>query len=67
MTLLMRDQENFEQGLKQGIKQGIEEGEALLIALLRKLTEEKRFDDITKIQENENYRQELYKEYHIID
>ena len=63
MTLLMRDQENLEKGREEGIAIG----EDLLLTLIRKLTEDKRFDDITKIQESDQYRQKLYREYHIIN
>lgn len=54
MTLLMRDQEHEKKG------------EDKMLALIEKLVDEKRFDDIGKIKENKQYRQELFKEYHII-
>lgn len=58
MTLLMRDQENE--------KKGIKKGEERMLTLIEQLIGDKRFDDISEIKENEEYRQKLYKEYHII-
>ena len=63
MTLLMRDQENLEKGREEGRA----EGEILMLTLIEKLIEEKRLDDIAKIRENKQYRQKLYREYHIIN
>ena len=41
MTLLMRDQENFEKGFEQGFKQGFEQGfEQGLIDSLRRMIRE---------------------------
>lgn len=54
MTLLMRDQEN------------VEKGEELMLALMQKLVEDKRFSEIEKIKNDKNYRLILYREYHII-
>lgn len=62
MTLLMRDQENIE----KGIKQGIEQGENQYAKLTQKLLQEKRYDAIGRISEDKGYRQELYREYHIL-
>lgn len=58
MTLLMRDKANE--------KKGIERGEEMMLALIQRLVEDKRFDEITKIKDDKEYRQELYEEYHII-
>ena len=66
MTLLMRDQENIEKGIKQGIEQGIEQGENQYAKLTQKLLQEKRYDAIGRISEDKGYRQELYREYHIL-
>lgn len=57
MTLLMRDQENQEIGEKHG--------EEKMLLLIEKLIEEKKFDDISTIKENIEYRQELYSKYQI--
>ena len=61
MTLLMRDQENQEIGEEIGEKRGEEK----MLLLIEKLIEEKRFDDISRIKENIEYRQELYSKYQI--
>lgn len=57
MTLLMRDQENIEKG--QSV------GEEMMLMLIQKLVDNNRFDDISKIRDNKEYRQKLYKEYNI--
>ena len=57
MTLLMRDQENIEKGKSVG--------EEMMLMLIQKLVDNNRFDDITKIKNNKEYRQRLYKEYGI--
>lgn len=61
MTLLMRDQENIEKGMEKG--QSI--GEEMMLMLVQKLVDNKRFDDISKMKENKEYRQKLYREYNI--
>ena len=61
MTLLMRDQENREIGEERGINRG----EERMLMLIKKLIEEKRFDDIPEIREDKTYRQKLYLEYNI--
>ena len=58
MTLLMRDQENLEKG--------IEQGENRYALLTQKLLQEKRYDAIGRIGVDKGYRQELYREYHIL-
>lgn len=58
MTLLMRDQENVEIGEKRG-----EERLAKLILLLN---EDSRSSDVIRVLQDEEYRQKLYVEYHII-
>ena len=58
MTLLMRDRENVEKG--------IEKGEEKLAKLIKLLSEDNRIADILKVTNDKAYRQELYKEYHII-
>ena len=62
MTLLMRDQENQKIGEKRGEKRG-EKKMAKLIILLN---EDGRLSDIIRVSQDEEYRQELYEEYHII-
>lgn len=58
MTLLMRDQENY--------KKGEEKGEERLSELINRLVEDNRLSDIAKVTQDKQYRQKLYKEYHII-
>lgn len=58
MTLLMRDQENQRIGEKRG-----EKNMAKLIMLLN---EDGRLSDIIRVSQDEEYRQSLYLEYHII-
>ncbi|MCI8683994.1 MAG: hypothetical protein HFH50_13660 [Lachnospiraceae bacterium] len=53
MMLLMRDQENQKIGEKKMAK---------LIILLN---EDGRLSDIIRVSQDEEYRQELYEEYHI--
>lgn len=57
MTLLMRDIENMEKGMEQG--------EDKMLALIQKLMEHKRFDDISRIREDKAYRQKLFNTYQI--
>ncbi len=57
MTLLMRDQENREIGEKYG--------ENKMARLIMLLNEDGRLSDIARVSQDEEYRQELYKEYHI--
>ena len=58
MTLLMRDQENQEIGKKIG--------EIRVRTLVEKLIADGRFGDVEKMVKDEEYIQELYKEYGII-
>ena len=57
MKLLMRDQENM--------KKGKSVGEEMMLMLIQKLVDNNRFDDISKIKDNKDYRQKLYQEYNI--
>ena len=69
MTLLMRDQENIEKGMEKGKIEGRAEGksvgEEMMLMLIQKLVDNNRFDDISRIKDDKEYRQELYKEYNI--
>ena len=58
MTLLMRDQENQKIGEKRG--------EDKLAKLIILLNEDGLLSDILRVSQDEEYRQELYEEYHII-
>lgn len=57
MTLLMRDQENREIGEKYG--------ENKMARLIMLLNEDGRLSDIVRVSQDEECRQEFYKEYHI--
>jgi hypothetical protein len=54
MTLLMRDREN------------VKKGEEMLARLIVLLNEDNRISDIVRASQDEEYRQKLYLEYHII-
>ncbi len=58
MTLLMRDKENQKIGEKHG--------ETKLATLIMFLNKDNRLSDIIKVSQDEEYRQKLYIEYHII-
>jgi len=57
MTLLMRDRES------QKIREQI--GEKKMAKLIMLLNEDARLSDIIRVSQDEEYRQELYEEYHI--
>lgn len=65
MTLLMRDQENQKIGEKRGEKRGEKNGEKKMAKLIMLLNEDGRLSDIIRVSQDEEYRQELYEEYHI--
>lgn len=75
MTLLMRDQENLEkgriEGRREGKREGKIEGEAIgiknTLSLIQKLMENGRLDEIEKIQEDKEYCEKLFREYHILN
>ena len=54
MTLLMRDREN------------VKKGEEMLARLIVLLNEDNRISDIVRASQDEEYRQKLYLEYHIV-
>ncbi len=54
MTLLMRDREN------------VKKGEEMLARLIVLLNEDNRISDIVRVSQDEEYRQKLYLEYHIV-
>ena len=58
MTLLMRDQLNKKEGRKQG--------EEMMAKLITLLNEDGRLSDILRASQDEEYRQKLYLDYHII-
>ena len=54
MTLIMRDREN------------VKKGEEMLARLIVLLNEDNRISDIVRVSQDEEYRQKLYLEYHIV-
>ena len=44
-------------------KQGLEQGKEQLASLLQKLLADKRLDDIQRLTEDPEYREQLLKEY----
>ena len=57
MILLMRDEENQRIGEKHGEKK--------MAQLIILLNEDGRLSEIIRVSQDEEYRQELYEEYHI--
>lgn len=62
-------QQGMKQGLQQGMKQGLaigeKRGETKLGKLISLLAQEERIADISKAAVDPDYREKLYKEYHI--
>lgn len=54
-----------ENGIKKGEKRGEKKGENRLGTLMNILLKNKRYSDAEKASEDEEYREELYKEYKI--
>ena len=54
-----------ENGIKKGEKRGEKKSENRLGTLMNILLKNKRYSDAEKASENEEYREELYKEYKI--
>ena len=65
MTLLMRDQENFDRGKVKGEEIGIIKGQNMMLELIQKLVADGRLEEIAKIKSNESYCQKLFEEYNI--
>ena len=68
MTLLMRDRENQKIGEQIGEKmekKWRKNGEKKMAKLIMLLNEDARLSDIIRVSQDEEYRQELYEEYHI--
>ena len=56
---------NFPIAEENGIKKGEKKGENRLGTLMNILLKNKRYSDAEKASEDEEYREELYKEYKI--
>ena len=52
-------------GVVRGREEGREEGRRLMSALISKLLQEKRLDDLQRAAEDEEYRERLMKEFNI--
>lgn len=57
--------EAFDNGVVHGKELGREEERKLMAALIPKLLQEKRFDDIRRVTEDEEFRKRLMKEFNI--
>lgn len=55
----------FDDGVDRGKELGREEERKLMAALIPKLLQEKRFDDIRRVTEDEEFRKRLMKEFNI--
>lgn len=58
-------QEGVTLGLEQGLEQGITKGEARFASLTRRLLDEGRSEELLKATEDKDYRDKLYREYHL--
>lgn len=55
----------FDDGVDRGKELGREEERKLMAALIPKLLQEKRFDDIRRVTEDEEFRKRLMEEFNI--
>lgn len=58
-------QEGVTLGLEQGLEQGITKGESRFASLTRRLLDEDRSEELLKATEDKDYRDKLYREYHL--
>ena len=66
LSMISYAEENgIKKGEKRGEKRGEKKGENRLGTLMNILLKNKRYSDAEKASENEEYREELYKEYKI--
>lgn len=64
LSMISYAEENgIKKGEKRGEKRGEKKGENRLGTLMNILLKNKRYSDAEKASENEEYREELYKEY----
>ncbi len=57
--------EGITQGISQGISQGIAQGESRLACLIQGLVEAGRSEELSKVAEDREYRNQLYKEFNL--
>ena len=67
MTLMMKEQEKYNEGLEHGLVQGIQQGESLLGTLINKLFADGRSQDVELVASDENARKQLYREYGLVE
>lgn len=60
-----RERQIREDGKKEGIKEGMREHERFM-NLTQRLLSDKRYDELQRVTEDQNYCQQLYKEYNIL-
>ena len=60
-----RERQIREDGKKEGIKEGMREYERFM-NLTQRLLSDKRYDELQRATEDQNYCQQLYKEYNIL-
>ncbi|WP_448863088.1 hypothetical protein [Dorea sp.] len=60
-----RERQIREDGKKEGIKEGMREHERFM-NLTQRLLSDKRYDELQRATEDQNYCQQLYKEYNIL-
>lgn len=62
MTLLQRDRENREIGREEGLEEGLELGTRQMAILTKQLIKAKRFQDLERATDDDEYRKKLYQE-----
>ena len=60
-----RERQIRQDGKKEGIKEGMREHERFM-NLTQRLLSDKRYDELQRATEDQNYCQQLYKEYNIL-
>ena len=53
-------------GMQAGMRTGIQQGEDMFASLVKKLLECGRMEDIRRVTEDKDYRQQLMREMHIL-
>ena len=59
-------QQGMQQGIRLGVQQGIEQGELRLAALIEKLLQSGRLEELQKVVSNKYYRNLLFEELGIL-
>jgi hypothetical protein len=66
-NLLWFREDGFKEGFEEEYKKARKEGELKLGKLIEKMITAGRFDDMTQVATESEYRHQLYKEFHISD